>query len=503
MRALRARLTVHAPQAQLRCHHCGAERQLEWVCPTCGSERIAVGAGTQRVDDELAALFPRARDRAASIATARSRKGALAAVLDEVASGRVDILVGTQMFTKGHDFPRVTLVGVLNADQGLFGTDPRSHERLAQTILQVAGRAGRAERPGEVVIQTHYAEHPLLSACSRRLRGVRRARSRGASRRCMAAVRASRGVARRGAQREPAFALLGRCERPRGAARRGARRRRRPRVRQRRRWNARTGDITCSCCCAVRTAARCTSARPHARLRGARCAKRARFAGAGRRSARAVSLRIESRLRSMARSKRNTRRRESAPGWLWMLLGIGIGLVIAAGVYYRRPGSPGSARPRRNRPLPDSARATPAETPRGKSAAQSKGRAAPAARQPRRPPPRAERRFEFYDILPQYEVVVPEVEAVVGAGAARVKPIHEPGSYVLQAGSFGAAADADKVKASIALLGIESRIQSVTIDDAVYHRVRIGPIRDLDELNRMRKQTARRAHRRGVMKVME
>ena len=91
-----------------------------------------------------------------------SRKGALAAVLDDVETGKVEILVGTQMLTKGHDFPRVTLVGVLNADQGLFGTDPRSHERLAQTILQVAGRAGRADRPGEVVIQTHYPDHPLL-----------------------------------------------------------------------------------------------------------------------------------------------------------------------------------------------------------------------------------------------------------------------------------------------------------------------------------------------------
>ena len=156
-----ARLTVHARAGVLRCHHCGAERKLEWVCRTCGGERIAVGAGTQRVDDELAALFPDARiarlDRDVT-----SRKGALAAVLGEVASGRTDILIGTQMLTKGHDFPRVTLVGVLNADQGLFGTDPRSHERLAQTILQVSGRAGRADRPGEVVIQTHYPEHPLL-----------------------------------------------------------------------------------------------------------------------------------------------------------------------------------------------------------------------------------------------------------------------------------------------------------------------------------------------------
>jgi primosomal protein N' (replication factor Y) len=161
-----ARMTVHARSAVVRCHHCGAERPLEWQCRTCGGARVAVGAGTQRVGDELAALFPAARiarlDRDST-----SRKGALAAVLHDVEVGDVQILVGTQMLTKGHDFPRVTLVGVLNADQGLFGTDPRSHERLAQTILQVAGRAGRAERPGEVVIQTHYPDHPLLGCVLR------------------------------------------------------------------------------------------------------------------------------------------------------------------------------------------------------------------------------------------------------------------------------------------------------------------------------------------------
>ncbi len=156
-----ARMTVHAKAGAVRCHHCGAERAFDWACPTCGQQRVAVGAGTQRVADELAALFPAART-ARLDRDSTSRKGALTAVLDDVEAGNVEILVGTQMLTKGHDFPRVTLVGVLNADQGLFGTDPRSHERLAQTILQVAGRAGRAERPGEVVIQTHYPDHPLL-----------------------------------------------------------------------------------------------------------------------------------------------------------------------------------------------------------------------------------------------------------------------------------------------------------------------------------------------------
>jgi primosomal protein N' (replication factor Y) len=156
-----ARMTVHAKAALLRCHHCGQERPLRWACAACGNERLAVGAGTQRVGDELAALFPGVRvarlDRDAT-----SRKGTLAAVLADVESGATQILVGTQMLTKGHDFRRVTLVGVLNADQGLFGTDPRSHERLAQTIVQVAGRAGRGDLPGEVLIQTHYPQHPLL-----------------------------------------------------------------------------------------------------------------------------------------------------------------------------------------------------------------------------------------------------------------------------------------------------------------------------------------------------
>ncbi|HEU4618106.1 MAG TPA: primosomal protein N' [Gammaproteobacteria bacterium] len=157
-----ARLTVHAGRAELRCHHCGAAKPLRFGCARCGSERIAVGAGTERVTQELQALFPERRigrlDRDAT-----ARKGALDSVLADVQSGATRILVGTQMLTKGHDFPNVTLVGVLNADQGLFGTELRSDERLAQTIVQVAGRAGRRDTPGEVLIQTHYPEHPLLA----------------------------------------------------------------------------------------------------------------------------------------------------------------------------------------------------------------------------------------------------------------------------------------------------------------------------------------------------
>ena len=112
--------------------------------------------------DALCTLFPQARiarlDRDAA-----SRRGSLQTVLSDVERGDTQILVGTQMLTKGHDFPRVTLVGVLSADQGLFGSDFRSSERLAQILLQVAGRAGRRDRPGEVLIQSYYPAHPLLT----------------------------------------------------------------------------------------------------------------------------------------------------------------------------------------------------------------------------------------------------------------------------------------------------------------------------------------------------
>jgi primosomal protein N' (replication factor Y) (superfamily II helicase) len=156
-----SRMTIHAASGRLRCHHCGFEKTLSWACAECGAERIAVGAGTQRVTEELMALFPDVRiarlDRDST-----NRKGVLADILAEVESGATQILVGTQMLTKGHDFPKVTMVGVLNADQGLLGADFRSTERLAQTLLQVGGRAGRRETPGEVFIQTHYPGHPLL-----------------------------------------------------------------------------------------------------------------------------------------------------------------------------------------------------------------------------------------------------------------------------------------------------------------------------------------------------
>ena len=156
-----ARMTVHRAAAQLRCHHCGATRPLPRECPQCGFALKTVGQGTERIEETLAGMFaahPIARlDRDVA-----RRQQDLEAVFDRVSSGAARILVGTQMVTKGHDFPGVTLVVVLNADQGLFSTDFRAAERLAQTIVQVAGRAGRGTRAGTVMIQTEYPEHPLL-----------------------------------------------------------------------------------------------------------------------------------------------------------------------------------------------------------------------------------------------------------------------------------------------------------------------------------------------------
>jgi primosomal protein N' (replication factor Y) (superfamily II helicase) len=156
-----ARLTVHLAAARLRCHHCGADAPLPAKCPQCGYAVRHVGQGTERVEETLTTLFP-ATPIARLDRDAVRRRGDLESVVSRIASGEARILVGTQMVTKGHDFPSVTLVVVLNADQGLFSTDFRAPERVAQTIIQVAGRAGRGAKPGEVLIQTEYPDHPLL-----------------------------------------------------------------------------------------------------------------------------------------------------------------------------------------------------------------------------------------------------------------------------------------------------------------------------------------------------
>ncbi|MEZ5500927.1 MAG: primosomal protein N' [Steroidobacteraceae bacterium] len=158
-----ARMTVHRGANDLRCHHCGAEAPLPERCPVCGFATRAVGQGTERVEQVLAERFGAALLARLDRDTASGR-GNAARVVERIRSGSARILVGTQMVTKGHDFPQLTLVVVLNADQGLFSTEFRAPERLAQTIVQVAGRAGRGEQPGEVLIQTAYPQHPLLQS---------------------------------------------------------------------------------------------------------------------------------------------------------------------------------------------------------------------------------------------------------------------------------------------------------------------------------------------------
>ncbi len=157
-----ARMTLHRRADQLRCHHCGAQAKVPAICGQCGQALNPVGQGTERVEETLARLFPDAPLARLDRDTAGSH-GAMEAVLERVRLGEARILVGTQMLTKGHDFPDVSLVVILDADQGLFASDFRATERLAQTITQVAGRAGRAARLGEVLIQTSYPEHPLLT----------------------------------------------------------------------------------------------------------------------------------------------------------------------------------------------------------------------------------------------------------------------------------------------------------------------------------------------------
>jgi len=155
-----SRMTVHASDRRLRCHHCGVARLLDETCGECGEAVRPLGEGTQRLEDVLRRRFPQhSITRIDSDST--QRKGAMDEALQQATLGEADILVGTQMLSKGHHFPKLTLVGVVNADQGLFGADFRSDERLAQSIVQVAGRAGRESRVGEVLIQTAFPAHPF------------------------------------------------------------------------------------------------------------------------------------------------------------------------------------------------------------------------------------------------------------------------------------------------------------------------------------------------------
>ena len=159
-----SRLVVHLKERRLRCHHCGHEERLPHHCPSCGNVDLApVGQGTQRLEATLERLFPEARILRVDRDSTR-RKNALPEMLEKIHAEEIDILVGTQMLAKGHDFPKLTLVGILNADGGLYSADFRAAEHLFTQLLQVAGRAGRAADTGEVLIQTAFPEHPLFAA---------------------------------------------------------------------------------------------------------------------------------------------------------------------------------------------------------------------------------------------------------------------------------------------------------------------------------------------------
>ncbi|HJW25791.1 MAG TPA: primosomal protein N' [Rhodocyclaceae bacterium] len=159
-----ANLVLHLSDRRLRCHHCGFETRIPKACPTCGNQDIhPFGRGTQRLEAWLQERFPEARIVRVDRDSVKSRKQ-WEAMLDRIHGGEADILVGTQMLAKGHDFPKLTLVGVLGADAALFAADWRAPERLFAQLMQVAGRAGRAELKGEVLIQTQYPDHPLYGA---------------------------------------------------------------------------------------------------------------------------------------------------------------------------------------------------------------------------------------------------------------------------------------------------------------------------------------------------
>ena len=155
-----SRMTVHAASNRLMCHHCGAQRAMESVCTECGSDCRPLGHGTERLEESLRARFPEETITRVDSDSMRL-KGTMSRALAMATSGETRILVGTQMLSKGHHFPNLTLVAVVNADQGLFSTDFRGSERLAQSLIQVAGRAGRETRQGEVIIQTAFPAHPF------------------------------------------------------------------------------------------------------------------------------------------------------------------------------------------------------------------------------------------------------------------------------------------------------------------------------------------------------
>ncbi len=162
-----APLTYHQTHRNLCCHYCGATRLRDTCCPDCHQEQLSLlGQGTERIEEQLQQQFSSARILRIDSDSTRG-KNAMHTLLEHIHGGEVDILVGTQMLAKGHHFPKVTLVGIINVDSGLYHADFRAPERMAQLLVQVAGRAGRVQEPGEVIIQTYHPDHPLLNCLIR------------------------------------------------------------------------------------------------------------------------------------------------------------------------------------------------------------------------------------------------------------------------------------------------------------------------------------------------
>lgn len=158
------KLVLHLKDRSLRCHHCGYQQRVPQACPTCGDADLKpVGIGTQRLEEALQSHFPQARILRVDRDSTRN-KGAWSAMRKQIHDGEADILIGTQMLAKGHDFPNLTLVGVLSPDGALYSADFRASEKLFAQLTQVGGRAGRANKPGEVIVQTAFPNHPLFQA---------------------------------------------------------------------------------------------------------------------------------------------------------------------------------------------------------------------------------------------------------------------------------------------------------------------------------------------------
>ncbi|MEK7779141.1 MAG: primosomal protein N', partial [Pseudomonadota bacterium] len=159
-----SRLVVHLRDKDLRCHYCGHQERLPIHCPECGNQDLTpFGQGTQRVTETLSTYFPNARILRIDRDSTR-RKDAWRSILQKIHNQEIDILVGTQILAKGHDFPNLSLIGILNSDNSLYSTDFRASERLFAQLMQISGRAGRSNNKGQVLIQTEFPDHPLYQA---------------------------------------------------------------------------------------------------------------------------------------------------------------------------------------------------------------------------------------------------------------------------------------------------------------------------------------------------